>query len=51
MSQKRKIILTDKLSHGLKVVHAAVTKEMEQEEERLIAEIAKEFDDLTAAEA
>ena len=51
VSQKRKIILTDKLSHGLKVVHAAVTKEMEQEEERLIAEIAKEFDDLTAAEA
>lgn len=51
VSQKRKIILADKLSHGLKVVHAAVTKEMEQEEERLIAEIAKEFDDLTAAEA
>mgnify|MGYP000940642491 CR=1 FL=1 len=48
VSKKRKIILTDKLSQGLKVVHAAVTKEMEEEEERLIAEIANEFEDLTA---
>lgn len=38
VSSKRKIILTDKLSEGLKVVHAAVTKEMEEEEKRLIAE-------------
>lgn len=39
VSQKRKIILTDKLSQGLKLVHAAVTREMEQEEERLLARI------------
>lgn len=51
VSQKRKIILTDKLSQGLKIVHAAVTKEMEEEEERLIAEIAKEHDDSTVVEA
>lgn len=50
VSKQRKIILTDKLSQGLKVVHAAVTREMEEEEERLIAEIANEFEDLTADE-
>ena len=44
VSKKRKIILTDKLSHGLKVVHAAVTKEMEREEERMLAE----FNELVA---
>ncbi|WP_217272599.1 hypothetical protein [Shewanella sp. DC2-4] len=49
VSQKRKIILTDKLSQGLKIVHAAVTKEME-EEERLIAEIAMEHDESTVIE-
>lgn len=38
VSQKRKIILTDKLSQGLKIVHAAVTREMEEEEARVIAE-------------
>jgi predicted nucleic acid-binding protein len=38
VSKKRKIILTDKLSQGLKIVHAAVTEEMEDEEERLISE-------------
>lgn len=37
VSLRRKIILTDKLSQGLKLVHAAVTKEMEQEEEQLLA--------------
>lgn len=36
VSKKRKIILTDKLSYALKLVHAAVTKEMEQEEEQLL---------------
>ena len=36
VSKKRKIILTDKLSQGLKLVHAAVTREMEQEEEQLL---------------
>ena len=47
VSKKRKIILTDKLSKGLKLVHAAVTREMEQEEERLLEDIrptlAEEF--------
>lgn len=38
VSQKRKIILTDRLSQGLKIVHAAVTREMEEEEARVIAE-------------
>ncbi len=38
MSKKRKIILTDKLSHGLKIVHAAVTQKMEDEEALLISE-------------
>ena len=47
VSQQRKIILTDKLSFGLKTVHAAVTKEMEEEEARVMAEIAHDFDDLT----
>ena len=47
VSMKRKIILTDKLAQGLKVVHAAVTKEMEEEEERLIAEILEEFEDIS----
>ena len=50
VSQKRKIILTDKLSQGLKLVHAAVTREMEQEEERLLSQIrpasAEEFETL-----
>ncbi len=50
VSKKRKIILTDKLSHGLKIVHAAVTKEMEAEEERLLAELLGDFEDLTANE-
>lgn len=38
VSQKRKIFLTSKLSEGLKIVHATVTKEMEDEENRLIEE-------------
>lgn len=46
VSKKRKIILTDKLDQGLKVVHAAVTKEMEEEEERLIAEMSVGNEDL-----
>lgn len=45
VSKKRKIILTDKLSQGLKIVHAAVTKEMEDEEERILAEIVAELVD------
>lgn len=51
VSQKRKIILTDKLSAGLKIVHAAVTKEMEEEEEKLLAEILADFEDLTKSDA
>lgn len=51
VSKKRKIILTDKLSAGLKIVHAAVTKEMEEEEEKFLAEIMEHFDDLTKADA
>lgn len=39
VSKKRKIILTDKLSAGLKIVHASVTKEMEEEEEKFLADI------------
>lgn len=40
VSRRRKILLTDKLSKGLKIVHAAVTKEMEDEENRVIRERA-----------
>jgi hypothetical protein len=36
VSKKRKIILTDKLSYGLKLVHSPVTKDMEKEEELLL---------------
>lgn len=36
VSRKRRIVLTDKLSVGLKIVHAAVTKEMEDEEKILL---------------
>ncbi|WP_194435184.1 PIN domain-containing protein [Vibrio fluminensis] len=36
VSRKRKIHLTNKLSEGLKIVHAAVTKEMEDAENELI---------------
>lgn len=45
VSKKRKIILTDKLSAGLKIVHASVTKEMEKEEEKFLAEILADFED------
>jgi len=43
VSRKRKIILTDKLSQGLKIVHAAVSKKMEEEEKRLLAELLGEI--------
>jgi len=46
VSKKRKIILTDRLSYGLKVVHAAVTQEMEEEEARFIQELLDELEDL-----
>jgi hypothetical protein len=39
VSHKRKIVLTDKLSVGLREVHAAVTREMEEEEARILAKI------------
>lgn len=51
VSKKRKIILTDKLSAGLKIVRAAVTKEMEEEEEKLLAENLADFEDLTKYDA
>ncbi len=50
VSKKRKIILTDKLSHGLRIVHAAVTKEMEEEEERLLAYILGEAEEASVDE-
>lgn len=36
VSRRRKILLTHKLSWGLKIVHAAVTEEMEKAEQQLI---------------
>jgi hypothetical protein len=36
VNRQRKILLTHKLSAGLKIVHAAVTQEMEEAEEQLI---------------
>ncbi|BFM38921.1 hypothetical protein OLK001_08470 [Synechocystis sp. LKSZ1] len=36
VSERRKILLTHKLSVGLKIVHAAVTEEMEKAEQQLI---------------
>jgi hypothetical protein len=39
VSRQRKIVLTEKLATALKLVHAAVTKEMEEEEDRIIAEV------------
>jgi PIN domain len=36
VGQRRKIVLTHKLSFGLKIVHAAVTEEMEKAEQQLI---------------
>jgi hypothetical protein len=45
VSRTRKIVLTDKLAIALKLVDAAVTKEMEEEEERIIAEVIGDFPD------
>ena len=47
VSKKRKIILTDKLAGGLKVVHASVTSEMEEEERRMMAELLDGFEDVS----
>ena len=47
VSKKRKIILTDRLSKGLQLVHAVVTREMVEEEEMLIM---ADFEDLTKAD-
>jgi len=47
VSKRRKIILTDKLSVGLKIVHAAVTKEMEEEEAKFLADLIAGFENLT----
>lgn len=51
VSKRRKIVLTDKLSAGLKIVHASVTRDMEEEEEKRLAEILGGFEDLTNADA
>jgi hypothetical protein len=51
VSRTRKIILTDKLSMALRMVHAAVTKEMEEEEDRIIAEVIDGFSESPADEA
>jgi len=45
VGRTRKLILTDKLSVGLKTVHAAVTQEMEDEEALLLAQQAITADD------
>ena len=47
VSKRRKIILTDKLSVGLKIVHAAVTKEMEEEEAKFLADLIAGFENLS----
>lgn len=39
VSRKRKIKLTASLSEGLKIVHAKITKEMEEEESRVISSL------------
>jgi hypothetical protein len=49
VSQKRKIILTSKLSKGLKTISAAVTIAMERAENELIEEQHKKDDDLSLA--
>lgn len=47
VNKQRKIILTEKLSAGLKIVHASVTQEMEEEEQRLLDEALHDFEDLS----
>ena len=47
VSKRRKIILTDKLSRGLKIVHAAVTKEMERAEEEFLSEVVHDPNEKT----
>ncbi|MCP9836388.1 DUF4935 domain-containing protein [Cyanobium sp. N.Huapi 1H5] len=51
VSRKRKIILTEKLAIALKLVHAAVTKEMEEEEDRIIAEVVDSSPESSVDEA
>lgn len=45
VSKRRKMILTDKLSRGLKIVHAAVTNEMEKAEEEFLTEVGHDLPD------
>lgn len=47
VSKRRKVMLTDKLSLGLKIVHAAVTKEMERAEEELLSEVVHDPNEKT----
>lgn len=51
VSFKRKLVLTDKLAKALKMVHATVTKEMEEEENQMIAEVPDCSPDLSAGDA
>lgn len=50
VSRKRKIVLTNKLSVGLKIVHAAVTKEMEEAEDQLLEDITHQHQEQTSSE-
>jgi predicted nucleic acid-binding protein len=47
VSQKRKILLTGKLSEALKIIHANVTKEMEEAETETIKEQEQLADDIS----
>lgn len=51
VSFKRKVILTDKLAKALRMVQAAVTKEMEEEENRMIAEVPDSSPESSVGEA
>jgi predicted nucleic acid-binding protein len=51
VGRKRKIVLTEKLSMALRLVHAAVSKEMEEEENRVIAQVIDGSPDSPADEA
>jgi hypothetical protein len=50
VSRKRKIVVTEKLAIALRLVHAAVTQEMEEEEDRFIAEVIDTIHELHADE-
>ena len=43
VSRKRKILLTSKLSEGLKIIHANITKDMIDEEAQILSELQEEM--------